>query len=204
MRRLIIICKCTILVTLLASNAVGQTTPSQSRSSVDIDRQRLDFERQNEERKNRTELIKSAIAGFSLVLPLCFGIYTLRSQARQAFELKAAELVMNAPSVFAVEKKARILRTIFAAKIPRDFAAAFNPKDFATAGPSVESKLELLKLIVANFEREAEVVDLWRRMYPGDSLEQLFPGDQVHASRLHVKADTPIMSSNVAPAPPPP
>ena len=141
------------------------------------DRDRFEFEKYNEQRKANIEILKGAISGLALLVPLLIGVYSIRAQSRLNFELKAAEIVMNARNVFGVRTRADVLRDLFPDKLPRDFSGSFDPKKYAQPGPSTESKLELLKLIVAHPEREKEIVQLWRRMYTGDALELLFPGD---------------------------
>ena len=171
-----------LALTLIASpGALAQQPSPNSNGAVQVssvtDRERFDFDKHNEDRKARIEIWKGLISGAALLIPLLIGIYSIRAQARTNFELKAAEIVMNAKNVFGVRKRADVLRELFPDKLRQDFADSFDPQKHTSPGPSTESKLELLKLIVAAPEREQEIVDLWRRMYTVDKIEQLFPGD---------------------------
>jgi hypothetical protein len=174
--------RCFVLAALIliACSGVPAQSPFNSGDSAQgnvADRDRFEFEKYNEQRKAQIEIWKGVISGIALLVPLLIGVYSIRAQSRMNFELKAAEIVMNARNVFGVRTRADVLRELFRDKLPRDFSDSFDPKKYAQRGPSTESKLELLKLIVAHPEREKEIVQLWRRMYTGDALEQLFPGD---------------------------
>lgn len=182
-----------MVMQLTVAIAVGQSTGSstwttEAQERLTLDRERFAFEKANESRKARDEIIKSVITGLSILIPLLLGIYTVRSQIKGAFELKryeadndfvlkAADVVMNAKNPFGARKKAEVMKDLFGNRLPMDFASSFDPKKHAHIGPSYESKLELLKLILANPSKEGEIVRLWRRAFPGDTLEQLFPGD---------------------------
>ena len=177
-----------LALTLVASpGALAQQASPNSNGAVEVwtvtERERFDFDKHNEDRKARTEIWKGLISGAALLIPLLIGIYSIRAQARTNFELKAAEIVMNAKNVFGVRKRADVLRELFPKRLGQDFADSFDPQKHAVLGPSTDSKLELLKLIVAAPEREQQIVDLWRRMYSGDKIEQLFPGDFLQESK---------------------
>lgn len=117
------------------------------------------------------------------------GIYTVRSQiksaqelksmeSKDAFVLKAAEIVMSAGNPFATKNKAEILKIIFKDRLPDNFLSTFNPSDHHKPGPSVDTKIELFRHLMENPEKE--IVNLWLRMFPGDKIEKLFPGDYEH------------------------
>lgn len=161
----------------VVADAQSSLNDGSSVQPIVTDRDRFEFDKYNEQRKAKIEIWKGIISGVALLVPLLIGVYSIRAQSRMNFELKAAEIVMNARNVFGVRTRADVLRALFPRKLPRDFADSFDPKKHAFIGPSVESKMELLKLIIAHPEREQEIVHLWRRMYIGDSLKQLFPGD---------------------------
>jgi hypothetical protein len=146
-------------------------------SQIQLERDKFIFEKDNEERKNQTELLKAVISGFSLAVPILIGIYTLRVQNKNNFDLKAAEIVMDANNPIGVKRKAAVLQALFPARLSSDFSASFDPKNYISIGPSTDSKLKLLQIIVDNPGKEEEIVTLWRRMFPDDSLEQIFPGD---------------------------
>jgi hypothetical protein len=171
-----------------------QSWTSEADERIKIEREKLDFEKSNEDRKAKYELIKAAITGISLLIPLLLGIYTVRSQikssydlkrieAEKDFALKAADIVMNAKNPFGVRQRAQVLLDLFPSRLPKDFVASFDPKRHIKIGPSTESKMELLKLIVVNPDKEEDIVQLWRRMFPGDPLEKLFPGDYGQANK---------------------
>jgi len=180
-----------VMVALFCSGLTYAIPPAMAAletPQLQLDREKFEFEKANEAKKNRNELLKAAIAGLSLALPILVGIYTLRVQQKNAsdlkaaenknaFELKAAEIVMDAKSPFGVKQKASVLQALFPDRLPPAFIASFDPQKYTHTGPNTESKMQLLQILVENPGKEQEIVTLWRRIFPGDKLEQLFPGD---------------------------
>lgn len=171
----------TILLNMISLNALS--------NNISLEKQKFEFEKFNEERKANYDLIKSGIAAISLLIPLLLGIYTIRSQAKSArelkkieaenlFALKAAEIVMSVKNPFAIKNKAEVLLAIFKDQLPKNFVSSFEPEKHSKPGPSVESKLELLRMINENPNREKDIVELWLRMFPHDTYQKLFPGDK--------------------------
>jgi hypothetical protein len=142
-----------------------------------LEREKFVFEKANEDRKAQYELIKAIIAGVSIALPILIGIYTLRAQSVHAFELKAAEIVMGASNPGAIKRKAEILKEIFPTRLSKDFVKLYDPAKYTFVGPNVSSKMELLKLLTEHPDQHDAILELWRRMFPDDRIDQLFPGD---------------------------
>ena len=177
--------------------AKGQTAkPQQSAerladsdmARIKLERERLEFDKFNENRKAQYQIIATVLTIASILIPMLLGIYAVRSQVSSAYELKriesendfalkSAEIVMSARNPFGVRKKAEVLLDLFKGRLPENFVASFDPGKHVHVGPSDESKLVLLKLIVSNMEKEQEILRLWGRMFPLDPLQELFPGD---------------------------
>jgi hypothetical protein len=55
------------------------------------------------------------------------------------------------------------------APLPPDFAdsvKALDPDEFA--GPSIEWKIELFKMLAMHAEKKQEIIGLWRLLFPSD------------------------------------
>ena len=189
---LLVVLLVSVLGVPLASAADQGAVPMAARScDCALQEQRLLLERATAARTTNLEYAKIGATGLSILIPLFAALLVARAQARTSFELKAAELVLGSQNPFAARNRAEILKKLFPVRLPQDFAQAFRPEEHARVGPSTESKLELLKLIAAHPGREADVVTLWRRMYPKDTLERLFPGDYEGVSTEAVASDGP-------------
>jgi hypothetical protein len=128
------------------------------------------------------ELIKAVLMFASIALPLLYGIYSIKKQARNSFELKTAELLLNSKTPGQLHAKAKVLMKIFRnAPLPSDFpevVSAFNPNEIS--GPSLEWKIELFKMLAEHGERKEDMVQLWKQFFPGDKwIERLNSSDSV-------------------------
>jgi hypothetical protein len=81
-----------------------------------------------EKLKLHVELRKASLTLISLMVPLVAAVLTFMGsvflehrRASADFELKAAEIVMNASTPAAAVNKAIVLRELFPEKIPKDF-----------------------------------------------------------------------------------
>lgn len=111
--------------------------------------QKLELEKQNLElQKLDVERRKTWITAGSVAVPLLIGIVTLiagivtlvvqsgstlklkQREASNAFELKAAEIVMEGGSPQATKGKARALAKLFPESLPKDFGSAFDPSTY--------------------------------------------------------------------------
>lgn len=137
-----------------------------------MEAQRLQIERD----RLGIEKLTAWVTPLSLLIPLIIAILTLRSQAksarelkeaeaRSAFELKAAELVLGAYSPSAASGRARVLESLFKDRLPPGFAGSFPKKD--VPGLRVhEMKLELLRELAENPEHTEKILSAWRQTFP--------------------------------------
>lgn len=169
-----VICAANFSVALFAADTPPTLPELATRT---LEREKLDFEKANEDRKAQYELIKAIIAGVSIAVPILIGIYTLRAQSVHAFELKAAEIVMGASNPGAIKRKAEILKEIFPTRLSKDFVKLYDPAEYTFVGPNISSKMELLKLLIEHPDQHDAILELWTRMFPADRMDQLFPGD---------------------------
>lgn len=146
-----------------------------------IEQEKLAFEKVTEARKFYLEMSKAILTALSIALPLIIGLRSINKQiktafalkeveAKNSFELKAAELLLNSKTPGQLHAKARALMKLFpTAPLPVDFAdsvQSFNPGEFA--GPSIEWKLELFKILAAHPDQKDSAIKLWKQLFPAD------------------------------------
>jgi hypothetical protein len=157
------------------------TGKSADNDAIEKDRQydlalrQLELDRlkyQLEVQKAQDEKSKTVWTAASIVLSfaigagtLLFGILTQNRQARLEFEMKAAEIVMDAKGPRGALTKAQILSSLFPKRLPPNFAESMDKEHFK--GSSAESKRELLKLL-AEKSSPAQIVQYWQQLFPGD------------------------------------
>lgn len=96
------------------------------------------------------------------------------AKAKDEFEVKVAEIVMNTHGPFEARGRAVALREIFASRLGKEFARNFNPEDATDKGTTtndaeVASKKELLKLIAEHPGDRQQIIRTWRSLFPGDT-----------------------------------
>jgi hypothetical protein len=152
---------------------------STGENTYDLERERMDLERQRillEQERLKVDRFKSWWTGISILIPLlvaavtvAFNTWSQVQQAQSEFELKAAEIVMNASGPAEARNKARALAALFPDRLSENFAGfaeAFDPDLYG--GPDAEVKKELLRWIIANPEQKQEIVEMWVEVFPDD------------------------------------
>lgn len=100
--------------------------PIQSPLDPGLERDKLELEK----RKLRVEWAKAVgswIPLLAILATVALGVWELREKSRADFELKAAEIVLNASSPIASANKAYALKKIFPERLPANFAESFDP-----------------------------------------------------------------------------
>ena len=154
---------------LALTSAYAQASSSYANGNSSLDAQKFELEQKTVQiEEDKLELQRKAmlVTGISIFVPLLIGIYAIRAQARTGFELKAAEIVLNAKNPSASLTKAKALKALFPKRLPDSFASTFDPKKYES--PSVESKIDLLKIIAANAEHKQEIITMWKQLFPAD------------------------------------
>lgn len=154
-----------------------------------LESEKFEYQKALEEKKLGVEQLKAWLTGGSILIPLVLGILTLAWQSRtttklkerealDAFELKAAEIVLNNVNTpIAVKRKAKVLAELFPNKLPSNFAEAMDPSKYGgVAGTSVENKLELFRAACSKVQSPAEVYEIWHQIFPGHNwIKPLLP-----------------------------
>lgn len=150
-----------------------------------LEREKFEYQKALEEKKLEVEQLKAWLTGGSILIPLLLGILTLGWQSRtaaklkdrdakDAFELKAAEIVFTGDSTRATKNKAKALTLLFPDRFPANFGDAFEPTQFG--GPRFEAKLEVFKAACSKVESPSEVYQVWHQLFPGDNwIKPLLP-----------------------------
>jgi hypothetical protein len=151
-------------------------------SDAEIENKKLAIESE----KLRLDNSASKWAGVSSAGPLIvalgtlvFSILSFRTQGRQQanlqldaaklqFDIKAAEIAFAGQSPTAVANRAKALKAIFPSRLPSDFTTGFSPSEFG-GKESPEGKKLFMELLLKYPGKEAQVVDLWARVFPGDT-----------------------------------
>jgi hypothetical protein len=152
--------------------------------SEKTEREKLCFEKKKwgEERaleNNKLRLQKQSmwISTAAIVVPLLVVAATIygntraqKSEAQADFELKAAEVVLDAESVRESRNRADGLVALFPERLPADFSNRLKPLQEKLRGMDKNSLLNLL--VAAPAEKRKEILNLWLAFYPSDR-EQL-------------------------------
>jgi len=81
---------------------------------------------------------------------------------------------MNTQNPFEAANKAKALDALFPDRLPHDFAASFEPEDYGTPPPNssvksiIESKKELMRMLIDHREQKQEIIQMWMQLFPGD------------------------------------
>jgi hypothetical protein len=138
-----------------------------------LERDKLAFEREKfkdtqklEYRKAWALCIPLAVAALTVV----YSVYSSNIDARNNFELKATEIIMNSQGPLETYHKAHALKALFGDDLPHEFANDFNPGNEMLGSPVVAGdKIEFLKLIIQNPNyNKSEIIELWGEVYPAD------------------------------------
>jgi hypothetical protein len=157
---------------------------------VDLETRRVDLEEQRlqlEEDKASDARSDARSTRFAILVPIILGLVTLWFQARTAFQLKAAEVILGSKSTKAGEERAKVLHKLFPLYIPNRFSERFTEENFKLPGMAYqEKKLELFKALSGNYDKRREIfrayamlyadeksvvtdfIDKWRNLYPED------------------------------------
>lgn len=144
----------------------------------DIERDKLTFDiRKHEEllvlerQRLQQQERQAVLTWMSTIVPLIVGLGTLivgilslREQSRLQFELKAAEIMFDAPTPEAMARRGRFLKNLFNHRLPEHFLVEFKTE---RKEPS-NQKLMLLDYLLKYYGQRNEVLELWGRLFPGD------------------------------------
>lgn len=159
------------------STQVGAAQDSATANrSVEIESKKLELERE----KFELEKKKAWISAGAIAIPLLIGVLGIlgvlaqirsgfrlkESETRTAFELKAAEIVLSSGGPKKAKARATVLSQLFPNRLPENFSESFNPS--IMPGSQHADKLEFLKLAMEKPDKRAELIALWKELFPWD------------------------------------
>jgi hypothetical protein len=168
------------------------SAPNIELAKLQIERDKLDIERQ----KLLVEQYKARWSAYSVAIPLLvvaatvgLGVWNQYQQNRQAFTLKAAEILMTTPSPNETRNKANALLSLFPNQLPKNFASSFDPSTIVTAAGENFSQRELRQLLTANPDAAVKILNIWLAIYPDDPVakelqNKLTPNPALNRTRL--------------------
>ena len=160
--------------------APDQTVPAQT---IALERSKFEFHKELERKKLEVEQTKAWLTGASILTPILLGWITLvlqlrstyklrERQAKDDFELKAAEIAMAAETPSAARNKALALAALFPGRLPSNFADEFRPEKFS--GQTYVPKVEVFRAASAKAQTPQEVIMMWHLLFPAhDWIESL-------------------------------
>lgn len=163
---------------------VGAAAPDQTVLAQTLALERSKFEFQKELELKKLELEgrkleaddkKAWLTGAWILIPILLGWITLafqlrsthrlrERQAKEDFELKAAEIVMAAETPSAARNKALALAALFPGRLPPNFADEFRPEKFS--GQTYVPKVEMFRAASAKAQTPQEAIAMWRLLFP--------------------------------------
>jgi hypothetical protein len=114
----------------------------------------------------RIEWVKAIGTIGVILVPLLIGVFTLKSQSRTAFEIKAVELVMQSPTPWVAKKRLEVMGRMFPNRLGR-LTSSFDLEIF----PGIrlhDMKIELIRLLAENPDQRSFILDEWKKQFPGD------------------------------------
>jgi hypothetical protein len=117
------------------SGGISTADASAERDRIELEQQKFAFEKEIERQKIADDQRKTWLTAASTLIPLLLGVlivyYAVRNQAEQAksaFELKAAEIVMDHPHPGLIKYRAKVLVNLFLSRLPRILENRLIPK----------------------------------------------------------------------------
>ena len=147
------------------------------------------------------------LTALSIIIPVVFGFAAIYLQGRTicklhelqsdvAFQLKAAEVVMDSKSTKAGEERAKVLSKLFGTYLPPLFSQVFK-ENFKLPGTAYqEKKLELFRLLAGNLQERKEIFQIYGMLYADEDIvitefldkwKKAYPEDQAWAKEFEEK-----------------
>lgn len=145
--------------------------------TVKLEKMKFEYQKVLEEKKLQVERLKAWLTGGSIIIPLLLGLSTLiwqskntlklkKTEAQDAFELKAAEIVFMGDSPRATLNRAKALKELFPNRLPANIGNTFEPGKYS--GLRFEAWLELFKVVCSKVQSPKEVYEIFYELCPED------------------------------------
>ena len=175
-----------LFVTMFAMPTFSDETAPVVVTSERLEREKFEFQKKLELEKLKIERSTAWLTGGSILIPLLLGVVTILWQsrsamkikdrdARDAFELKVAEIVFASETARGIRARAVALADLFPNRLPATFADKFVPEKFDM--PRYQAMVEVFRAAVSKAATPKEVYEMWNLLFPGDDwLEPLLHG----------------------------
>lgn len=182
------------------ANAQSNVTETVDERKLQLDRDRLDFDKQKfmtenaiEKEKLQRDQSHEMWTALSTLLPFLAGFFTLgysvwsfrrqatetarlqNESARLQFEMKAAEIAFAGKTPTAVQNRAGVLKTMFGERLPGAFPAPFDVKSYGEKDESPAEKLQFLELLLKYPDHQQQAVELWAALFTDQWLDRVKP-----------------------------
>ena len=146
---------------------LGNARLSLDERRLALDKQKYEQDHELERQKNFWSIVALAGPLIAGVAAYIFQIWTRKREEALQFELKAAEIVMNARDTNEAKNKAELLTMLFRGRL-QALELALGKEQFPYFGRSVERREELLKTLAQYPETRADVIRAWELFFPWD------------------------------------
>src|SRR6185503_6008486 len=102
------------------------------------------------------------------IITIWVSIWSQRQQAKNAFDVKVAEIIMDSSGPSETLNRAKALSRLFPDRVSEEFTKSFKPSEIG-GGISNERKIELLKMLIQDRENRPEILRMWNTIYPSDT-----------------------------------
>jgi len=150
------------------------------RERLRLDQQKLDLERERlelERRKSQLDLRQSRLTAFAIFVPLLVAMGSIaislraftkeaalqREQARNQFDMTAAQIVVNNNDPDLAYSKAKVLSELFPGRFSPEWIERFNPKTYCM--PAFDDRITFAKLAIEHPDERKSLVSLWLQTY---------------------------------------
>lgn len=139
-------------------------------TDIDVQRERRRRMESGDRDDRRTRLLVLAIAIPLSVIALSLVVIALnlRQQSKDAFSLKAADVVMSPGGNVSSTAKAEALQSLFGGRLPDDFAGRFAGGGFGINSEAVRAQKDLMQLLAEHPRERGQILDTWKKVFPAD------------------------------------
>jgi hypothetical protein len=174
---------------------VTQTVTALDEQKFQLEKDKLEFERQKFEADTKEKkrnfivsFVQVAGAIIAIGVPIWLAYWQNRNEIKRRrddeanelvrrredetlqFQLKAAEIALDASDSSLVAGKAAALVALFPDRLPKDFAASLDQKN-VSFGPGREQRQQFLKLLAEHPDNRQFLTDVYGLMWPGDGAD---------------------------------
>ena len=145
-----------------------------------LDRERFEFEKSKYDRSLEDWIGWASIFATILValFAYIFQVWNRRRDESLQFQLKAAEIAMDARDATQAKRKAEFLCRLFRKRLQSLEETVNEDKVFPYFGHNLEYREQILKLLIENPESRREIIRAWGILFPWHSSDRRDESDK--------------------------